>query len=129
MREPSTRLENAVVETLISLGLIVVFCSVGFAASAGAEAMIWGGIGLSAIGFAYGIPTAAIYHWTLRQSLVRAKRLPARWWLRATAHHDLIPREERAGVLVWGAIGGTGFLVIVLGIVLTSIGLWRMLAA
>jgi hypothetical protein len=32
------------------------------------------------------------------------------------------------GVLVWGAIGGSGFLVIVLAIILLSIGLWRMFA-
>ena len=115
------------VETLISLGIVVLFCIVGWAFQAGTEAMIWGGIGLSAIGFAYGIPTAIVYHWTLYRSLVRADRLPVRWWLSPTSHHGRLPHDDRRHVFVWGAIGGSGFLVIVLGILVTSIGLWRML--
>ena len=34
-----------------------------------------------------------------------------------------------ARVLLWAAIGGSGFLVVVLGILLTSLGLWRARAA
>ncbi len=113
-------------ESLISLGLLILFCVVGWAVGADSDTLIFGGIGLAAIGFAYGIPTAIVYHWRLRQSLVRCGRLPKRWWLQPTSHHSLIPPGERGGVLVWGAIGGSGFLVIVLGIILTSIGLWRM---
>ena len=124
-----TRSELPVIETLISVGLIVLFCVIGWAANAGGEAMIWGGIALAAMGFAYGIPTAMVYHWLLYRALVRADRLPDRWWLSPTSHHERIPREERAGVFVWGAIGGTGFGVIVLGILVTSIGLWRTLRA
>jgi len=116
-------------ESLISLGLVVLFCVVAWAFSASADSLIWGGIGLAGFGFAYGIPAAIVYHWRLRQSLLRCGRLPVRWWLRATAHHDLIPRDEQTGVLVWGAVGGSGFLMIVLGIILTSIGLWRTFAS
>jgi hypothetical protein len=116
-------------ESLISLGLVVLFCVVAWAFSASAESLLWGGIGLAGFGFAYGIPAAIVYHWRLRQSLLRGGRLPVRWWLRATAHHDLIPRGEQTGVLVWGAVGGSSFLIIVLGIILTSIGLWRTLAS
>ena len=85
-------------------------------------------LSVAAVGFAYGIPTAVVYHWRLYRSLVRADRLPERWWLSPTAHHDRVPRAERSGVFFWGAIGGSGFLVIVLGIILTSVGLWRTLA-
>lgn len=115
-------------ESLITVGIVFLFCVLGWAASAGAEAMIWGGIGIVALGFAYGIPTAIVYHWVLRQSLVRENRLPARWWLSPTSHHDLIPLADRGRVYLWGAIGGSGFLVIVLGIIVTSIGLFRTLA-
>lgn len=115
------------IESLISLGLVVLFCVVGWAFVASAESLLLGGIGLAAVGFLYGIPAAAVYHWLLYRSLVRCDRLPARWWLQPTALHDDIPREDRRGVFVWGAIGGSGFLVIVLGIILTSIGLWRTL--
>ncbi len=115
-------------EALISLGLFLLFCLVAFAANADGETLLWGGVALSAIGFAYGIPTAIVYHWMLYRSLVRADRLPDRWWLSPTSHHGLIPRDERRGVYVWGAIGGTGFGVIVLGILVTGVGLWRLLA-
>jgi len=117
-----------VVETLISLALVILFCVIGFSAAAGPETMIWGGVGLAVLGFAYGIPSAIVYHWKLYRSLVRCDRLPERWWLSPTSHHGLVPRGERSGVWVWGAIGGSGFGVIVLGIGVTSIGLWRTLA-
>ena len=116
------------VETLISLGLIFLFCVIALAVGAAAESLIWGGLGLAAIGFGYGIPTAIVYHWRLHRSLLRAGRLPARWWLNPTVLHERIPRDERWGVLIWGAVGGSGFGVIVLGIIITSIGLWRILS-
>ena len=115
-------------EALIALGFVALFSVLAWAANAGAESMIWGGIALAALGFAYGIPTAIVYHWRLHQSLTRAERLPARWWLSPTSHHALIPREDRRSVLQWGAIGGSGFLVIVLGIIVTAVGLWRTLS-
>jgi hypothetical protein len=115
-----------VIESLISLGLIATLCIIAWAIGANAETLVRGGIGLAVVGFAYGIPAAIVYHWRLRQSLIRCGRLPERWWLQPTAHHALLPAHERMGVLVWGAIGGSGFLVIVLAIILTSIGLWRM---
>ena len=115
-------------ETLITFAIVVLFSVLGWAAQAGAEAMIWGGIALAAVGFAYGIPTAIVYHWRLRNALVRIDQLPERWWLSPTSHHALIPPDDRPGVYLWGAIGGSGFGVIVLGILVTSAGLWRMLA-
>lgn len=112
-------------ETLIGLSVVVVFCLLAWAATATAEALLVGGIGLAALGFAFGIPTALVYHWLLHRSLSRHGRLPERWWLSPTSHHDLVPPEDRGRVLRWAALGGAGFVVVVLGIVLTSIGLWR----
>ena len=117
------------IESLIVVGLVTLFCVAGWATMASAESLLQVGIGLAAIGFAYGIPTAIVYHWRLYRSLSRAGRLPPRWWHQPTALHDRIPGADRAGVLFWGAIGGSGFLVIVLGIVLTAAGVWRTLAA
>lgn len=113
-------------EALIGLSVVVVFCLLAWAATATAEALLIGGLGLAAIGFAYGIPTALVYHWLLHRSLSRHGRLPERWWLSPTSHHGLLPAEDRGPVLLWAAIGGTGFLVVVLGILLTSLGLWRL---
>ncbi|MBK7950783.1 MAG: hypothetical protein IPK00_19005 [Deltaproteobacteria bacterium] len=116
-------------ETLIGLGIVTLFCVLAWAAKASAEALLVGGLGLAALGFAYGIPTALVYHWLLHRSLTRAGRLPERWWLSPTAHHEKLPIEDRPRVLLWAAIGGSGFLVVVLGILLTSLGLWRARAA
>jgi hypothetical protein len=114
-------------ESLIGLGLVSLLGLVAWAANADAEALIRSGMALASAGFAFGIPTAIVYHWRLRASLVRAQRLPRGWWISPTRHHGLVPIAERRGVLVWGALGGSGFVVIVLGLVLTSIGLWRLL--
>ncbi len=114
-------------ESLITLGLVLFFCLLGWALGGSADSLIWGGIALAVLGFAYGIPAAIVYHWRLHRSLVRSGQLPALWWLHPTSHHDLIPRADQTGVLFWGALGGSGFVVIVIGILLTSIGLWRTL--
>jgi hypothetical protein len=123
--------ENAagvvVFKTLISLGILALLYVVGGSLHAETESMIYGGFALSAFGFAYGIPAAIVYHWALHRSLVRAHRLPNRWWLWPTAHHGSIPPGDRRLVLIWCAIGASGFLVIVLGIIITTIGLWEML--
>jgi hypothetical protein len=112
-------------ETLIGAGLVVVFCVLAWAVGAAAETLIVAGISIAAFGFAYGLPAAFVYHWLLHRSLARAGRLPKRWWLSPTSHHELVPPRDRPRVLVSAAIGGSGFFVIVLGIVLTSLGLWR----
>lgn len=115
-------------EIAISTALIGLFCLMGWAVQAGSETLIYAGIGFAVVGFGYGIPTAIVYHWRLYRSLLRCDRLPARWWLQPTALHDRIPAGDRRGVLTWGAIGGSGFVIIVVGILLTSVGLWRTLS-
>jgi hypothetical protein len=120
--------ESVVIEALISLAIVVSLCVIGWAVQASAEALLFGGMALAAVGFGYGIPSAVVYHAMLYRSLSRCDRLPARWWLHPTSLHDRLPASDRMGVLCWAMVGGTGFLVIVLGIVLTSIGLWRTLS-
>lgn len=121
--------ETRLLESLISLTLVGLFFLFGWAVQAPAETLILAGIGFAAFGFLYGIPTAIVYHWRLYRSLLACDRLPARWWLQPTALHDRIPSADRVRVLLWGAIGGSGFVLIVIGILLTSVGLWRTLTA
>jgi len=118
-----------VLETLIVLGLIALLSLMGWAAHAGAEPLIRSGIGLATLGFLVGIPTAIVYHWRLYRALDRCDRLPTRWWLSPTSHHDRIPPADRRQVLAWGAAGGSGFVAILIGIALTTLGLWRLLGA
>ena len=95
----------------------------------GGALLLFGGLGLAALGFAYGIPAALVYHWLLHRSLSRSGRLPARWWISPTSHHALVPPDERPSVFAWAALGGSGFVIIVIGIVLTALGLWRAQSA
>lgn len=105
--------------------MLAVFCVLAFATKASTESLLFGGLGLAGLGFAYGIPTAIVYHWLLYRALVRHDRLPPRWWISPTSHHALVPPSERPPILFWAAIGGSGFLVVVVGILLTTLGLWR----
>jgi hypothetical protein len=116
-------------EALIVLALIGLFSLAGWATEADAETLVRSGMALSTLGFAFGIPTAIVYHWRLYASLRRAQRLPRGWWISPTRHHALIPAEDRCDVLRWGGLGGAGFAVIVVGLALTSTGLWRLLTA
>ena len=129
MEEPSVPSESCLVEILISSALVGLFFLIGWATQAGADTLILAGLGFAGVGFGYGIPTAIVYHWRLYQSLLACDRLPPRWWLQPTSLHDRVPTGDRAGVFFWGAIGGSGFAVVVVGIILTSLGVWRTLAA
>ncbi len=121
--------ESGLFESMISGALVGLFILIGWAIQAPAESLILAGLGCAAVGFGYGIPTAIVYHWRLYRSLLACGRLPTRWWLQPTALHDRIPAEDRLGVLLWAGIGGSGFVVVVVGILLTSIGLWHTLSA
>ncbi len=116
-------------ETFLSVMLVGLFFLIAWATQASAETLLFGGLSVAAVGFGYGIPTAIIYHWRLYRSLISCDRLPARWWLQPTSLHDQIPADDRMGVFFWGAIGGSGFVVVLVGIILTSMGLWRTLSA
>jgi hypothetical protein len=121
--------ESGLFESLISVALVGLFILIGWATQAPAETLILAGLGCAAVGFGYGIPTAIVYHWRLYRSLLACGRLPRRWWLQPTALHDRIPAEDRLGVLLWAGIGGSGFVAVVVGILLTSMGLWHTLSA
>jgi hypothetical protein len=86
------------------------------------------GIWLIAGGFGLGLPTGAIYHVMLYRSLDRVGDLPTRWWLKPISLHPRIPEEDRVSVLAWCLAGAFGFLVIVFGIVLASVGAYRLLS-
>lgn len=117
------------VETWIGLGLVALFGLAGWALLTEPESLIRSGMALAAVGFAYGIPTAIVYHGLLYRALTRCHRLPRRWWLSPTSHHARLPADDRRSVLAWGAVGGSGFVVVLLGIGMTTLGLWRLLAA
>jgi hypothetical protein len=73
--------------------------------------LVLGGLGV-------GLPAALVYHVLLGRALARAGPAPRRWWLDPVRHHRDLPKGSRLGVLVWFGLGGTGFLLTMLGCVL-----------
>jgi hypothetical protein len=83
------------------------------------------GFWIAVAGLAFGVPTGAIYHVALRNALLGANRLPARWWLQPTALHDAIPAAARTRVLAWCYAGALGFLVTIAGCALVAVAAFR----
>ena len=87
--------------------------------------LVVAGFWVAVAGLAFGVPTGAIYHVALRNALLGAERLPARWWLQPTALHGEIPAAARGRVLAWCYAGALGFLVTVAGCALVAIATFR----
>jgi len=87
--------------------------------------LVVAGFWVAVAGLAFGVPTGAIYHVALRNALLGAERLPARWWLQPTALHGEIPAAARGRVLAWCYAGALGFLVTVAGCALVAIAAFR----
>lgn len=113
-------------EAGIALALLVALGAGGAAFVAAPDALLVGGAWLSAAGLAFGLPTGLVYHLALREALLAAGALPARWWLRPTALHDAIPAASRRRVLAWCGAGAAGFLVTVLGCALLALAAFRV---
>ncbi len=65
--------------------------------------------GLCAVlGLAIGVPAAFVYHVRLRTCLLRAGRLPRRWWVQPFAHHRLLPAGDLEWVLPPCLVGAGG---------------------
>ena len=84
------------------------------------DLMLIGGLGLLVVGLGVGIPTGVVYHVLLHRAC--RQRLPVRWWLHPTDHHDLIPPERRRVVLGWCYTGAAGCGVALLGCGLIALG-------
>jgi len=87
--------------------------------------LVVAGFWIAVAGLALGVPTGAVYHVALRNALLGAERLPARWWLQPTALHGEIPAAARGRVLAWCYAGALGFLVTVAGCALVAIATFR----
>jgi hypothetical protein len=83
------------------------------------------GFWIAVVGLAFGVPTGAIYHVALRNALLGADRLPARWWLQPTSLHGEIPASARTRVLAWCYAGALGFLVTIAGCALVAVAAFR----
>jgi len=86
------------------------------------ETLYYGGIWVTLAGFVVGVPTGFIYHLRLFKALRPRGDLPPGWYWRPLRFNSRLRPEERVGVMAWCYVGGLGFLVICLGLILMGAG-------
>jgi hypothetical protein len=86
------------------------------------ETLYYGGIWVAVAGFVVGVPTGFIYHVRLFRVLNPRGALPRGWYWRPLRFNSCLHREERAGVMAWCYIGGLGFAIICLGLLMMGAG-------
>jgi hypothetical protein len=113
-------------ELLIAVAILAALGVLAALLTVAPATLLIAGFWIAVAGLAFGGPTGAIYHVALRNALLGAERLPARWWQQPPALHDAIPDAARSRVLGWCYAGALGFLVTVAGCALVAIGAFRI---
>ena len=86
------------------------------------ESLYYGGIWVTVAGFVVGVPTGFMYHVRLYQALHPKGELPKGWYWRPIRYNSRLLREERRGVMSWCYVGGLGFVVICVGLLMMGAG-------
>lgn len=86
------------------------------------EYLYYGGLWVTAAGFVVGVPTGFIYHVRLYQVLHPRGELPPGWFWRPIRFNSRLRKEERGSVMSWCYVGGLGFVVICLGLLMMGAG-------
>ena len=86
------------------------------------ESLYSSGIWVTLAGFVVGVPTGFIYHVRLYQVLHPRGELPPGWFWRPIRYNARLRKDERSGVMSWCYIGGAGFVVICVGLLMMAAG-------
>ena len=86
------------------------------------ETLYYSGIWVTAAGFVVGVPTGFVYHVRLFQVLNPRGELPRGWIWRPLGFNARLRPEERPGVMAWCYVGGLGFVIICLGLLMMGTG-------
>ena len=86
------------------------------------ETLYYAGIGVTGAGFLIGVPTGFVYHVRLYQVLHPRGDLPGGWYWRPIRYNKCLRPEERRGVMSWCYLGGFGFVVICIGLLMMGAG-------
>jgi hypothetical protein len=110
------------VELLVVLALLIGLVGTpALVAVASWEVTFGVGLSLVVLGMAVGVPAGAYYH--LR--LWRALKPTGLWWLHPIPLNRQLQPADRGPVLRWMRIGAVMFGVIIIGLVLTVVGVVR----
>lgn len=86
------------------------------------DTLYYGGIWVTAAGFIVGVPTGFVYHVRLYRVLSPRGELPPGWYWRPLRYNACLRPEERSGVMSWCYVGGFGFAIIVIGLLMMGAG-------
>lgn len=81
------------------------------------------GVWVTVLGAILGIPTGAIYHLQLYRILRARDQLPPGWYWQPISLNQRLTPWERPRVLPWCYVGGVGFMLMVLGLVILTLAL------
>ena len=70
------------------------------------------------VGMLVGVPTGFTYHVVLYKQLKMMGEVPRGWYWRPITFNSRLDPRGRARVLPWLYVGGAGFILVVIGIVL-----------
>lgn len=117
-------------EIVIVIAIIVVLTSGASVAVVPWPWLFVAGLGLTALGFVVGAPTAIVYHVLLYRAIGQRVELPKGWYWSAMPYNEHLLPIQRRLVMTWCYISAAGFVVTVLGILVLvgamGIGLIQM---
>jgi len=118
---------------LILVAIVLAFLSMlGLANMVSARTLFEVSIWLVVGGFALSIPTGVVYHVLLHRTLAPRGELEKGWIWRPIQHISALEGSDRRRIVPWVYVSGSGFVLIVLGLVLVVVAMmaaWSQLAA
>lgn len=109
-------------EVGIVVAITAVMCVLSGVWFAPWETLYYNGIWVTVAGFVVGVPTGLFYHVRLYRLLNPRGELPRGWYWRPLRFNSRLRPEERTGVMAWCYIGGFGFAIICLGLLMMGAG-------
>jgi hypothetical protein len=110
-------------EALMVLAVVLLLVVAGtLAAALSWDAIVLLGAAVAVGGFLLGVPTGFYYHVKLHAFLSPRGQLPRGWWWSPVRYHRLLLDAERPRVMPWFYLGAAGFAVVILGSLVTALG-------
>jgi len=116
-------------ETAVALAVLVALSFLAWLLTLPPAAVMLTGQTVMLGGGAVGIPLELVYYALLGAALGRRSALPRGWYWRPFEHHHLLSPREAWLVLPFFWTGLVAFVVCVLGIVVTTVGLVATVAS
>lgn len=115
-------------EALWVLGILVIVCALAITRLVAADQLVIGGQQLMLAAAAFGVPLEALYFVLLAWALHANGDAPRGWYWRSFDHHHRLRAWQRYCVLPPFYLGALAFLGIVLGIAISLLGFFAVLA-